>query len=62
MRRPGEMAVILTALVVFAILVLIASTFLIFGLGPGPTRLLGTIILFAIVIAGLWVAGTIAKR
>ena len=56
------MAVILTALVVFAILVLIASTFLIFGLGPGPTRLLGTIILFAIVIAGLWVAGTIAKR
>lgn len=61
-RQSDKMASLLVALVIFAILVLIASTVLIFGLGPGLTRLLGTIILFAIVFVGLWVAGTIAKR
>lgn len=62
MSQSDEMPVLLIALVIFAILVLIASVFLIFGLAPGLSRLLGTLTLFAIVILGLWVAGTIAKR
>lgn len=61
MSQPDEMPAILASLVIFAILVLIPSLFLIFDLGPGLTRLLGTLMLFAIVIAALWVAGARAK-
>jgi len=62
MVQSDEMPAILTALVLFAMLVLVASAFLIFDLGPGLTRLFGALMLFAIVIAALWIAGSLAKR